>query len=234
MEQLIDEANKLYFDIKNLHKTQNLPEFNGNDDEDAKLEEVKDKVEGLWDVDQLIRELYSISDKFIDYKHGLVSIPNRQQRADLSKQNKECTFHPRINKISAEIEKRNWQFRMQIEEQQRQRDTFYPKDINDEINEDDALADSQSVQELMFKRQMENSVSNGRQALAGKIVKRKEISSQISVHNQSQSQLSHVRKTEVDEARHRTEEDEFDEIKKYPMGELLLREEAEDLMHSMS
>jgi len=30
---------------------------------------------------------------------------------------KECTFKPQINKISEEIEKRNWQFRLQLERQ---------------------------------------------------------------------------------------------------------------------
>jgi len=33
----------------------------------------------------------------------------------------EFSFKPKINKISEEIEKRNWQFRMQLE---RQRDNF--------------------------------------------------------------------------------------------------------------
>ena len=34
--------------------------------------EVKDEIEGLWTVDELINEMYSLSDKFIDYKRGLV------------------------------------------------------------------------------------------------------------------------------------------------------------------
>ena len=34
--------------------------------------EVKDEIEGLWTVDELINELYSLSGKFIDYKRGLV------------------------------------------------------------------------------------------------------------------------------------------------------------------
>ena len=34
--------------------------------------ELRDEIAGLWSVNDLIRELYSLSGKFIDYKRGLV------------------------------------------------------------------------------------------------------------------------------------------------------------------
>ena len=52
----------------------------------------------------------------------------------------------------------------------------------------------------------------GRQSCAGKIVKRKDVS-QMSIHNQSQ--ISHIDGPEYIS----------DDLKQYPMGEMLLREE---------
>ena len=64
--------------------------------------------------------MYSLAEKFSGYKHGLVQLPlSRQTAADKAKP--AFSFKPKINKISAEIEKRNWQFRMQLE---RQNDNF--------------------------------------------------------------------------------------------------------------
>lgn len=68
----------------------------------------------------------------------------------------------------------------------------------------------------MFKKQQQDSIMHGRQACAGKIVKRKDASIAMSLQNQSQ--LSHIHKP--------TEDDEFkSELNQYPMGEMLLREE---------
>ena len=42
--------------------------------------EVRDEIEGLWSVNDLITELYSLSGKFIDYKRGLVQLPSVKHR----------------------------------------------------------------------------------------------------------------------------------------------------------
>lgn len=81
--------------------------------------EVREQIAGMWRVDDLVKELYSLADKFIDYKHGLVQIPPARLRSTfINQKNKELTFKPRINAISKEIERRFWQFRLQIEKEE--------------------------------------------------------------------------------------------------------------------
>jgi len=62
--------------------------------------EMRDRIEGMWLVGELIKELYALSNKFIDYKHGLMRVPSLKQRKAFFEQNKELTFKPRVNKKS--------------------------------------------------------------------------------------------------------------------------------------
>ena len=65
------------------------------------MKEVRDQVDGIWEIDDLIHEMYSLSNNFMDYKHGFVQVPNTaRQRNILNQMNKNCTFKPKINKIS--------------------------------------------------------------------------------------------------------------------------------------
>ena len=40
------------------------------------MKEIRDQVDGIWEVDDLIHEMYSLSNNFMDYKHGFVQVPN--------------------------------------------------------------------------------------------------------------------------------------------------------------
>ena len=120
MIDLIEEATRLANDIKQLQREQEQSSIarDGTSPSSDRLVEVREEIEGMWPVDDIVREMFSLSDRFIHYKHGLVQLPSTKQRQFLTKSAKECTFRPRINKISKEIEKRNWQFRMQNEKQE--------------------------------------------------------------------------------------------------------------------
>ena len=124
MNQMIEEAKQLILDVKALQREQELAcSLKTNDSITCNdLVEVKDQIEGVWEVDDVIREMYSLSDRFIDYKYGMVQLPSNKQYYKNLQENKELTFKPRINKISQEIEKRNWQFRMQVEREERQKE----------------------------------------------------------------------------------------------------------------
>ena len=63
--------------------------------------EVREQIAGMWRIEDLVKELYSLADKFIDYKHGLVQLPPaRLRNSYIAQKNKELTFKPRINAIS--------------------------------------------------------------------------------------------------------------------------------------
>ena len=78
--------------------------------------DVRNEIEGLWSVNDLIKEFYSLSDKFVDYKRGLVKLPSVKHRQILLQQNKECTFIPKINDKSKKIEQKTWQIRLASEQ----------------------------------------------------------------------------------------------------------------------
>ena len=42
--------------------------------------EVRNEIEGLWSVSELVKEFYALSDKFTDYKRGLVKLPSVKHR----------------------------------------------------------------------------------------------------------------------------------------------------------
>ena len=44
----------------------------------------------MWSISELIKEMYSLGERFVDYKRGLVTIPAKtsSNREELSKQNR--------------------------------------------------------------------------------------------------------------------------------------------------
>ena len=48
-----------------------MPQIDANSDVDEPIE-VRDQIEGMWQVEDIVKEMYSLADKFIAYKHGLV------------------------------------------------------------------------------------------------------------------------------------------------------------------
>lgn len=84
MNELICECKSLCEDIKVLQKTQNLPQLNDTTNDESELLEVRNQLDGMWSVDELVKELFSLADKFIHYKHGLVQVPSFKQRSDLN------------------------------------------------------------------------------------------------------------------------------------------------------
>ena len=79
---------------------------------------------------------------------------------------------------------------------------------------------NQSTQELMYQKQITETGITGRQGLAGRIVKRKDVST-MSIHdtqsNINQSQISQIQRPKD------LKLDEDEDIKQFPLGELLLR-----------
>lgn len=55
-------------------------------------------------VEEFIKELFEISNNFIDYKRGLVVLPNANKRKQYQSQLEECTFKPTINPFSIKID----------------------------------------------------------------------------------------------------------------------------------
>ena len=75
----------------------------------------RNEIEGLWTIGELIKELYSLSEKCIDYKRGLVKLPSVKERQILIQQNIECTFAPKINNRSQKVDQQNWKERIATE-----------------------------------------------------------------------------------------------------------------------
>ena len=69
-------------------------------------DEAKDEINGLWHVGDLIKEMYLLGDRFSYYKRGLITIPSKTDKSKdkMSKVMKQCTFKPKINKLSERIE----------------------------------------------------------------------------------------------------------------------------------
>ena len=116
----------------------------------------------MWSVGDLIKEMYSLGDKFVDYKRGLVTIPSKTAKTNEanSKLMQQATFRPKINKLSERIEQRNWMLRLQSEQmliEQMDRE-FQEKNKND-------------VSQMSYA----SSASEVRKGLAGRIVKRTEV-----------------------------------------------------------
>jgi hypothetical protein len=63
---LISETKRLLEDVKKL-QLELVPD----------AIDARDKIDGLITVEDLIKEFLDLSDNFIDYKRGLVSIPNK-------------------------------------------------------------------------------------------------------------------------------------------------------------
>ena len=84
MQELIAEAENLTAEIKRIQKPRT-----GN------TADIRDQIEGVWNVNEVIKEMFALSDKFIDYRvGGILPLPSTKL-AD-----KECTFHPVINRNS--------------------------------------------------------------------------------------------------------------------------------------
>ena len=86
LNQLIQEAEKLVDEVKQLCKEQQANMIGGvsmsNIDPNISGDQndVRNEIEGLWSVNDLVKEFYSLSDKFVDYKRGLVKLPSVKHR----------------------------------------------------------------------------------------------------------------------------------------------------------
>ena len=86
LNQLIQEAEKLVGEVKQLCKEQQANMIGGvsmsNIDPNISGDQndVRNEIEGLWSVNDLVKEFYSLSDKFVDYKRGLVKLPSVKHR----------------------------------------------------------------------------------------------------------------------------------------------------------
>ena len=144
MDSLIEATSRLVNDIKRL-------QLEIQTSEDFETLQEKEKQEGVWLASDIVKEIFFLSDNFSNYKRGLVKVPSLKLRAKMIEQMSECTFKPKVNPLSAQLD-----LIATLKNENRVAGKIYRRSLNSDSSTIEKVDPAARVEVLMEKEALKN------------------------------------------------------------------------------